>query len=134
MASWQAWSESIAVGSPVTKAVMDQVRNNLDYMEENTVCVTHDATFQAAYDVGHDADHDGTHEATHYGTDNSPHDTTYNNALLATDESGHYTSHESTHYADDDGVKYITHCPGNFDVQYDYYDTSELVGNNTDAR
>ena len=110
MATWQAWSESIAIGSLVTKAVMDQIHNNLDYMEENTVCVTHDATFQSAYDVGHDVDHYGTNEATHYGTDDALKDSTYNNALLTTDEAGHYTSQLAIHYGTNDSGDYTTLC------------------------
>lgn len=44
------WTKPISASSLASAAALQEIRTNLDYIDSNLACITHDATYRANHD------------------------------------------------------------------------------------
>lgn len=131
---WNNWSTNITSGSPISASSLEELRNNIDYCDDNTGCnsnfsVQHSIFDQSRY-VPHFSGHDGTKDTTIYtgnfATHDSAKDSTFNATHLVTYQSGvetsvqgsnYSTKQSAPYYAGNDAGKY-TDCSSNYTSHY----------------
>jgi len=84
------WTQNIAVGALIESADLQEIRTNVDYVEDNK-CANHDTTVE----VGDDSGYDGTYRGTVQSGDDSGYDGTYDGTALDLQDTGHHDGYDS---------------------------------------
>lgn len=78
------WTQPITVGSLASAAALQEIRSNLDYIDSNLACITHNGTYRSSADSTVYSDHNYSQDSTANGTVYSYNDTSVNEGADAT--------------------------------------------------
>lgn len=86
------WTKPISAGSLASAAALQEIRTNLDYIDNNLACITHNSTYRSSHDStinsGYCSAQDSSANSTVYSYD----DTTIYNGANATVQGVHYVT------------------------------------------
>lgn len=131
---WNNWSTNISTGSPISATSIDELRNNIDYCDDNTGCTSHCSTHHLDHNgsqfANHFSGHDGADDSSvftgNFASHNGAKDSTYNSTNLVTYENavnigvlgGNYSGRQSSpYYSGNDAGKY-GYCSSNYTSNY----------------
>lgn len=99
---WNEGNNPLLVGDTIYADTVNEMRDYLDEIDDNTACVTNDATIHNGADDTADNGDYGTNQGTEYGTRDDADDATVYNPQYSTEYSDKDSSINGANYSNDD--------------------------------
>ena len=89
------WTPITADQTAHSKAILEEMRANLDSVKDNEACVADDTGYYADHDAGIDSAYDATYNSGHRATVDSADDATVHGTYQAGVDSSYYSGYNS---------------------------------------